>query len=129
MGIYLAPEELFCLYFKTKIGRYFETVLLIVSVSGCRSRNIVCIGAWIKVFVCLKMNTRPFSLRPTPLVPSTNDGTHTHFPRGPSRVVRPMVIHLRQCMNLSQLWQSVMHNFSLARSNNSLIQGFKLTQK
>lgn len=51
MGIYLAPEELFCLYFKTKIGRYFETVQLIVSVSGCGSRNIVRISMWMKVIV------------------------------------------------------------------------------
>lgn len=66
-----------------------------------------------------------------PLVPTTKDGTHTqtHFPRGPGRVVGPMVIHLRQRLNLSQLRQSVMHNFCPARSNNSLIQRFKLTQK
>ena len=132
MGIYLAPEELFCLCFKTKIGRYFETAQLIVSVSGCRSRNIVCIGAWIKVFVCLSENEHKAVLVMTnPLAPTANNGTHTqtHFPRGPCRVVRPMVIHLRQRLNLSQLRQSVMHNFRPARSSNSLIQRFKLTQK
>lgn len=110
MGIYLAPEELFCLYFKTKIGRYFETVLLIVSASGCGSRNIVRISAWMKVIVfssvCVSENEHKAVLAMTnPLVPITNDGPHTrtYFPQGTSRVVRPMVIHLRQRLDLSQL--------------------------
>lgn len=83
MGIYLAPEELFCLYFKTKIGRYFETVQLIVSVSGCGSRYIVRISVWMKVIVFSSVrvseNEHKAVLAMTnPLVPITNDGPHTN---------------------------------------------------
>lgn len=84
VGIYLAPEELFRLYFKTKIGRYFETIQLIVSVSRCRSHNIVCNSASVKS-LCIT----------DPPVPTTDDGTQTHghpLPQGSSRAVGPMVI-------------------------------------
>lgn len=79
MGIYLAPEELFCLYFKTKIGRYFETVQLTVSVSGCGSRSIARISVWMKVIVfssvCVSENEHKAVLAMTnPLVPIANDG-------------------------------------------------------
>lgn len=79
-GIYRAPEELFCLYFKTKIGRYFANSLCLFQVVGVvtlrasvRGPRSLCV--WLHVR--LKINTRPFRLWPTRLVPTANDEAHT----------------------------------------------------
>lgn len=111
-----------------RISRQRSADVFDVPVSGCESCTHCAHRCMDQGLFCMCESENEHKAVLIMITLTTKRGTHIErqtFPEAWADIVRPMVTHLRQRLNLGQLWPSVMHNFW---SSNASIQRFKLTQ-